>query len=87
MLPVLVLLFASVTSAPAQEPAVDFASEIWPVLESRCIGCHHAPRLRADGGVKRPKGRVRLVSVEAMRASKRGKLVVPGDRKALSWST
>ncbi|MAB78601.1 MAG: hypothetical protein CMJ89_04525 [Planctomycetes bacterium] len=75
---VLVLL-AGATSAPAQDPDVDFAAEIWPVLESRCIGCHHAPHLRADGSLKRPKGRVRLDSVEAIRASKRGKLIVPGD--------
>ena len=78
-LAVLGLLLSGATSAAAQDQAVDFAAEIWPVLESRCIECHHAPHRLADGRRKRPKGRVRLDSVEAIRASKRGELIVPGD--------
>jgi WD40 repeat protein len=78
-LAVLVPLLAGATSAAAQDPALDFATEIWPVLESRCLACHDAPQRLADGSQKRPKGRVRLDSVEAIRASKRGKLIVPGD--------
>jgi len=75
----LVLLLASATSAAAQGPAVDFATEVWPILEARCLACHDAPQRLADGSLKRPKGRVRLDSLEAIRTSKRGKLVVPGD--------
>ena len=74
-----VLLLACATTAPAQDPTIDFATEIWPILESRCIECHHAPRRLANGRMKRPKGRVRFDSVESIRASKRGKLIVPGD--------
>ncbi|MAB88858.1 MAG: hypothetical protein CMJ90_05310 [Planctomycetes bacterium] len=75
----LALVLAASAAAPAQDPAVNFVSDIWPVLESRCTKCHHAPHRLADGRMKRPKGRVRLDSVEAIRASKRGKLIVPGD--------
>lgn len=71
-------LLAHATTAWAQEPGVDFATEIWPILERRCIACHGAPRRLASGRMKRPKGRVRFDSVEAIRASKRGNLVVPG---------
>ena len=76
------LVLAATASAAAQGPAVDFAADIWPVIESRCIECHDAPRRLANGRMKRPKGRVRLDSVEAIRASKRGKLIVPGDPDA-----
>ena len=78
-LAVIGLLLAGATPAPAQDPVVDFAAEIWPILESRCIKCHHAPHRLASGRMKRPKGRVRLDSVEAIRASKRGTLIVPGE--------
>lgn len=78
-LAVLGLLLAGATAAPAQDPVVDFATEIWPILKSRCIKCHHAPHRLANGRMKRPKGRVRLDSVEAIRASKRGTLIVPGE--------
>ncbi len=77
--PVLVVLGLLLAGAvPAQDPVVDFAAEIWPILERRCMKCHHAPHRLANGRMKRPKGRVRLDSVEAIRASKRGTLIVPG---------
>jgi hypothetical protein len=82
VLVVLGLLLAGAAPTPAQGPAVDFAAEIWPILERRCIKCHQAPYRLANGRMKRPKGRVRLDSVEAIRASKRGTLIVagkPGD--------
>ncbi len=77
--PVLVVLGLLLAGAvPAQDPVVDFAAEIWPILKRHCIKCHHAPHRLANGRMKRPKGRVRLDSVEAIRASKRGTLIVPG---------
>ena len=78
VLTALVLLLAGTASASAQHPTVDFVTEILPILESRCIECHQAPRRLANGRMKRPKGRVRFDSVEAIRASKRGNLIVPG---------
>ena len=72
------LLIASSASVSAQKQSVDFVTEILPILESRCIDCHQAPRRLADGRMKRPKGRVRFDSIDAIRASKRGDLIVPG---------
>ncbi len=75
----LVLFLAGASPATAQDSAVDFVTEILPILESRCIECHHAPHRLASGRMKRPKGRVRFDSVAAIRASKRGNLIVPGN--------
>ena len=76
------LLVAGTACASAQDPTVDFVTEILPILESRCIECHQAPRRLENGRMKRPKGRVRLDSMEAIRASKRGELIVPGKPDA-----
>ena len=76
------LLVAGTASASAQDPTVNFVTEILPILESRCIECHQAPRRLENGRMKRPKGRVRLDSMEAIRASKRGELIVPGKPDA-----
>jgi len=73
------LLIASSASVSAQKQSVDFVTEILPILERRCIECHQAPRRLENGRMKRPKGRVRFDSVAAIRASKRGKLIVPGQ--------
>ncbi len=78
VLTALALLLTGTASASAQHPTVDFVTEILPILESRCIECHQAPRRLANGRLKRPKGRVRFDSMEAIRASKRGDLIVPG---------
>lgn len=56
---------------------VDFAKEIWPILEKRCVECHAAPHTE-NGRTKKPKGGVTLDSKEGITSSKRGKLVVAG---------
>ncbi len=70
---------AAVDLAKADEPTVGFASEVWPILESRCLDCHRAPHRLASGVLKKPKGRVTLDSAEGMRSSQRGKVLRPGD--------
>lgn len=74
------LLLLTTPALLAQEKTtkkVDFAKEIWPILEKRCVECHAAPHTE-NGRTKKPKGGVTLDSKEGILASKRGKLVVAG---------
>jgi hypothetical protein len=71
---------------PAQEPAgkpaakgkIDFASQIWPILEERCIECHSTAKAGPDGKLKKPKGGVVLDTKDGITGSKKGKLIVAG---------
>lgn len=52
-------------------PPVDFAAEVWPILESACIDCH---------GDVRKRGQLRLDSLAAaLKGGKSGPGVVKGD--------
>jgi hypothetical protein len=60
-------------------PAVDFAKQILPVLEKKCLDCHKAPH-EEDGRVKKPKGGLRLDAAWAMlKGGETGPALVPGD--------
>jgi len=64
------------TEAPATEPVaggatVSFANDIFPILESRCIGCH--------GGERTQEGLVLRTHADIMAGSDNGPVVVPGD--------
>jgi hypothetical protein len=81
------LLLTGALTAQAKEPApkpaparatVDFAKEVWPILERRCVECHRTAHAGADGKVKKPKGGVTLDSRTGIETSKKGKLVVAG---------
>ncbi|WP_020474832.1 PSD1 and planctomycete cytochrome C domain-containing protein [Zavarzinella formosa] len=64
----LALLLAGSLSAGED---VDFRKEIWPVLQTRCVGCH---------GPEKQQGGLRLDSRPAMlKGGKTGKAVVPGN--------
>ena len=54
---------------------VDFAKQVWPMLEKHCIECHGQVK-SADGKVRGGKGGVTLDSKAAITASKKGRLVV-----------
>jgi hypothetical protein len=56
---------------------VDFATQIYPILEKRCVECH-ATAYVENGRTKKPKGGVVLDSKDGITTSKRGKLVVAG---------
>ena len=59
--------------------AVDFAKQILPVLEKKCLDCHKAP-YEEDGRVKKPKGGLRLDAAWAMlKGGETGPALVPGD--------
>lgn len=60
-------------------PAVDFAKQILPVLEKKCLDCHKAPH-EENGRVKKPKGGLRLDAAWAMlKGGETGPALVPGD--------
>lgn len=56
---------------------VDFATQIYPILEKRCVECHASPYVE-NGRTKKPKGGVILDSKDGITTGKRGKLVVAG---------
>ncbi len=55
---------------------VSFESQIWPILEKRCVECHATPSTGPDGKPKKPKGGVVLDSKDGITTSKKGTLVV-----------
>jgi hypothetical protein len=73
---VLVLSLASMgRGAHAQESeSPDFESDIWPILEAKCVICH---------GPADAFNRLRLDSAEAiLKGGKNGKVLMPGDLEA-----
>jgi hypothetical protein len=70
---------ALASTLSAQGNKVQFAAQVWPILERRCVECHAAPKVGTDGKTKRPKGGVVLDGKEALLASKGGKLAVAKD--------
>jgi len=69
-------LFLSL-SAGVEAPAVDFRTEVLPILKGRCIECHQDP---ATNSGKRPKGGLRLDGKHwIMKGTRSGPVIVPGD--------
>ena len=67
---------AAATEAPATQPAaegatVSFATDILPLFESRCIGCH--------GGDRTQEGLDLKTHASLMTGSDNGSVVTPGD--------
>ncbi len=74
-----VALLLTIATAPltAQSGAsVDFAKQVFPILEKNCIECHRATYVDKNGRRQRPKGRVMLDTLANIQKSKRGKLFV-----------
>ena len=62
---------ASTAVTSAQAPAVDFATQIEPILRAQCYECH---------GEKKARGKLRLHSRDlALKGGATGPLLVPGD--------
>ena len=58
---------------PVDKQGLSFANDIQPLFKASCLRCH---------GEDRPKGELRLDSLEAvLKGGKDGKVVVPGDSK------
>jgi hypothetical protein len=56
-------------AALAAQGKVDFQKQVWPVLQARCVECHAAAHMGADGKLKKPKGGVVLDSKDGMLGS------------------
>src|SRR5690606_21122009 len=57
-------------AAAPPEGALDFATAVWPILESRCLKCH---------GAEKPKAKLQLDTPEhILKGSEDGPVVVPG---------
>jgi len=62
---------ASTAVTSAQTPAIDFATQIEPILQAQCYECH---------GEKKARGKLRLHSRDlALKGGATGPLLVPGD--------
>src|SRR5262245_44009346 len=58
-------------AGPGQAPAVDFARDVYPLLQRACFECH---------GPHKQKGGLRLDRpAAALRGGKRGPVIVPGQ--------
>lgn len=58
--------------------AVDFESEIWPFIETKCVECHKAP-YEQNGRMKKPKAGLRLDGAWAWTlGSENGKVIEAG---------
>lgn len=101
-IPLLTILLAAAASAQDKPAAsrdaskdttkdkVDFAAQVWPILQSTCIECHATPHIGDDGKKTKPKGNIVLDTKEGISTSKKGKLIVakkPADSLLLEAIT
>jgi uncharacterized membrane protein len=59
-------LLAQTPAAPAGAK-VDFAKEIYPIFESKCMKCHQSEHTDATGRVKKPKGGLVMDTAEGLK--------------------
>ncbi len=72
-----VLLLATVLPASA---AVNFRTQVWPLLAKSCVDCHRAPHKDSSGKLVEAKGRLRLDGAGLiMKGGSEGDAVVAGD--------
>ena len=80
-------LLGAALPLPAQDDgpttAVDFAEDVWPILEARCVDCHRAPYRDERGRMRQPKGGLRLDGKDwILRGGDGEDAVVAGDPAA-----
>ena len=68
------LVVAVMTVSAERQAAVDFETQILPILQNRCFSCHSAPKTDANGTITKPKGGVELDSGKGIR-----EVIVAGD--------
>jgi uncharacterized membrane protein len=59
------------TQPAVQGPAVSFANDVLPIIQSRCINCHGREQIE--------EGLVMLTYADIMAGSDNGPVVIPGD--------
>lgn len=75
-LPTLLLLTAALPAGAA----VNFRTQVWPILSKQCVDCHRAPYKDTAGKVANPKGGLRLDGAgPIMKGGTDGDAVVAGD--------
>ncbi len=76
LLPALFLLAAALPAGAA----VNFRTQVWPLLSKQCVDCHRAPYKDASGKITNPKGGLRLDGAgPIMKGGSDGDAVVAGD--------
>jgi Leucine-rich repeat (LRR) protein len=76
----LLLLACFITGALPARAAVNFRTQIWPLLAKSCIDCHRAPHKDPAGKLVEPKGRLRLDGAALiMKGGADGEAVTPRD--------
>ena len=59
---------------------VNFGKQIWPIIERSCLKCHRAPYKKPNGKIAKPKGELRLDSIELLKkGGENGVIIVPGE--------
>ena len=72
---VLLMVLAAPLTAQSKKK-IDFAKDVFPILDRNCTECHRATYTDENGRKRRPKGRVMLDTLANIKKSKRGKLFV-----------
>ena len=72
---VLLMVLAAPLAAQSKKK-IDFAKDVFPILDRNCTECHRATYTDENGRKRRPKGRVMLDTLANIKKSKRGKLFV-----------
>lgn len=62
---------AAATQSVPQGATVSFASDVFPIIQSRCINCH--------GGDRTEEGLVMLTYADILAGSDNGPVITPGD--------
>lgn len=63
----------------SSQAAVNFEKDLWPVLQTKCLNCHAAPKIE-DGKKKDPKGDLRLDAAWAiLKGGKNGAVLKAGE--------
>ena len=75
---IFIVVFAPVTISADLQSAIDFETQILPILKNRCFSCHSAPTAGPSGTIRKLKGSVQLDSVEGIETSQHGEVIVPG---------
>jgi uncharacterized membrane protein len=77
-LTILTLAAQPLMLATSQADEVDFAKDILPIFEERCMECHREAYTSSTGKVKKPKGGLRMDDPKEMKEAEEGKALSAG---------
>ena len=80
MKPTLPALLCVLTATLPAGAAVNFRTQVWPILAKQCVDCHRAPYKDTAGKIANPKGGLRLDGAgPILKGGKDGDAVTAGD--------